>query len=332
MQYRKNSVLFLFAVLCHVAWAEKYDTCLDYWTVGMSGCKPETVSKTTVVSKILPPPVMIQQETEPPQVIIPKTSKLDTRIDKFMKSHGKPPREFVAFHLEPTLENALKWVRKYNDMLKRNVEITRAWMQAEAIYDKAEVQGQDVSGLVTEPSTPVPDFGIAMPKMPAIPGIPSFDEANLGKFDINGTIIAGLDIQKATEGLTSNNVGTKPFGSTTPLNDGHIGGVSDVMHIDYYFSVECPYCLRFELPFQEIIEELGNRVSVTCVDITPSGQRPENIRGKVNCDWRAAYLGELSEMGVKATPSLIISRGEGQPMERVSGYVEPTKLKSYLLK
>ncbi|MDD9911527.1 MAG: thioredoxin family protein [Alphaproteobacteria bacterium] len=315
------STIVLLAPLTLHAQAEKYLPCLNYWTVGMSGCNPEEVSKTAAVSQtnMLPPPVLetagqkevpqITQQAEPPT--------LDKKIDDFLESHGKPPREFVAFHLEPTLENALKWVYKYNNMLQRNVELTRAWMQAEAIYDRSVSRGEDASVLETTKSMAVPDFGVNIPNMP-----------NLNNLNVQALPPPPAEIKKQIENTSSNN----PFAATNSVRDGRIGGDSGVLEIDYYFSAECPYCQKFEPEFNQMLSGLDIPINVTCVDITPSGQHMSNILGKVDCTWRPAGQSEIQRMGIRTTPSLIIRRGEGRPLERISGYVESERLREHILK
>ena len=84
--------------------------------------------------------------------------------------------------------------------------------------------------------------------------------------------------------------------------------------------------------FKTVLAELGDRARVTCVDMTPSGQKAENITGTLNCDWRPLMPGEKDAYGISATPTLIVDRGQGGALERLSGYVDEEKLRNYLTK
>jgi thiol-disulfide isomerase/thioredoxin len=321
--------------------------CINYWTVGMSGCETPAVKKKAPPSQTavlpqqeLPPPVL----EEPPVIPIeeevpPQEMTLDQKIDDFLKDHGKPPREFVAFHLEPTLENALKWVYAYNQLQRRNIELTRAWTQAEQIYEQAQSEGQDMTVLAQAPLMAVPDFGIPVPSLP-LPGPvsppqvapymgPQQVTAATGGFGVQS--VAGLDLTTGGSKVQAAPASQQGLSRRRQVTDGRIGGSPDSIKVDYYFSAECPYCARFEPEFQQIVQEMGPQLDVTCVDVTPSGAAAENIFGKVDCAWRPAYPGELQRVGVRTTPSLIINRGPDRPLERVSGYVEGAKLKTYLL-
>lgn len=343
-------ILLLFLILSAPVQATgRDDPCINYWTVGMSGCQTPAVKKKTPLSQTvvmpqeLPPPVL----EEPPVIPIeedvaeeeeaPQEKTLDQKIDDFLENHGKPPREFVAFHLEPTLENALKWVYAYNQLQQRNIELTRAWTQAEQIYERAQGEGQDMTVLAAAPLMEVPDFGIPVPNLqlpgPSVPPQlvpypgPQQAAGTTGGFGVQQ--VAGLNI--TTPQATALTAGQRNLGRRQQITDGRIGGSLDTIKVDYYFSAECPYCAKFEPEFQQIVQEMGPRLDVTCVDVTPSGAAAENIFGKVDCAWRPAYPGELQRVGVRTTPSLIINRGPDRPLERVSGYVEGAKLKTYLL-
>ncbi|MFZ2619948.1 MAG: thioredoxin family protein [Alphaproteobacteria bacterium] len=353
------SLLVLLSGTAGLAYAaDKYTPCLDYFTVGPSGCgpvKPKKQSPTTAPEASLPPPVLEEAPTPAPS-LAPAPKTLDQKVDEFLENHGKPPREFVEFNLEPTLQNALKWVHAYNKMMDRNMQLTRAWTQAEKIYDQANSQGQDLTQTVESKyalpdvpdyGVPVPEFNFLQDKMKdalantprALPGgiapmgiqqaqpaIPQPTAASLGN-------ISGLDLGKAMQGIlpADQNPAAALTAARAPRPDGRIGANVGAIHIDYYFSAECEYCKKFEPEFKQLMTELGDKVEVTCVDATPSGQSIANINGKLDCAWRAVTPGEIQKMGIKATPSLMVSRGPGMPLERVSGYVEPEKLKNYLL-
>lgn len=138
----------------------KYAPCLSYYQVGDSGkCQPEVkkAKATKPVSKtasVLPPPEEVAEEAAP------EKRPLQERIKEYMADHGKPPKEYVAFYLEPTIENAIKWVHTYNEILERNKRITYAWGQAEKLYDTAVAQGADMSQFNNPEDGDVVDFGI----------------------------------------------------------------------------------------------------------------------------------------------------------------------------
>ncbi len=302
--------------------------CVDYYAVGPSPCDVNEVTETTPEPALLPPPVVetekehdtVAQQQQPAQ---PKPPPLEQRVDEFLENYEKPPREFVAFNLEPTMENALKWVKAYNDMLKRDEELTRAWMQAEVLYNQAEAEGIDLAAQLNYESRmpAVPDFGVPVDRgglnRRAAPNALQRTQPNLRRPQDNNFQVQTAALQR-------------PTAMRPPTASNNIGGGN--IEITYYFSAECPYCQRFEPGFQKLIEENPGRFDVTCVDLTPSGATQNNINGKVDCAWRPPQPGEVKQMGIKSTPSLIVNRGAGQPLERVSGFVPPDRLQTFLLR
>lgn len=331
MTKRLLGTFFLFASVASAAPLEK--PCVDYYAIGPSPCKvEEEEDKAAAASVTLPPPVLEEPKKDtapqPPQkAAAPEKPPLEKRIDEFMENYDKPPREFVAFNLEPTMENALRWVKAYNDMLNRNRELTRAWMQAEALYKQAESKGIDVaSALDYEPSMPeVPDLGIPVDAPGSPDSLPPGVQNPMQRFGPNQLQQQGNPFQVRTAAAQ------RPGALQSQRPTKNIGGGGEV-DITYYFSAECPYCQRFEPGFQEILERYPNRFNVTCVDLTPSGAAQKNINGKVDCAWRPAQPGETKQMGIKSTPSLIVNRGAGKPLERVSGFVQPDRLERFLLR
>lgn len=168
----KNLLPFLLCTLLLAAFLplaqaqEKKERCLSYWTVGMSGCGGET--KKAPEQK---PEQEEQAELIEPQQ--PEQKPLTERIEEFRQNYDKPPTEFIAFNLEPTLENALRWVQKYNDMIQRSRQLSSAWSQAQEVYKVYQSQGIELPPVdyVTE-MPPVPDYGL--PVNPAFAG--AFDE------------------------------------------------------------------------------------------------------------------------------------------------------------
>lgn len=332
----KGFVVFLF--LCIVAAPVLADnqTCLSYLQIGASSCD-QTPSKTIVEEGgILPAPTVEEEEVmqieRPPE---PKKATLDNRIDEFMDSYGKPPREFVAFNLEPTLENALVWAKKYKELTERNQKLTAAWGQARTILNDMEDEGLEVPGF--EPMAEIPDFGVGLPQ-----GFKSFaGDLPSQKNDFEG-IANNSNIRKGAPslGFSENSAITSRQDMSainTRQNDLYgesltppVKGNGGIVEVSYYFSAECPFCTRFEEGFKGLVQELEGEIKVTCVDMTPSQRTKANIHGKIDCSWRAAIPGEATALGVTSTPTLIINRNIGQGLEKVEGLVDIGKLKAFL--
>jgi thiol-disulfide isomerase/thioredoxin len=337
----KRFIVFL--LLCFVSapiWADN-QTCLSYLQVGASSCDQQVSG--TIVSEggILPAPTVAEEdvmEVERSPEPQPKEITLDDRIDEYMDSYGKPPREFVAFNLEPTLENALKWAKKYKDLTERNQKLTAAWGQAQTILSEMEGKGLEVSGY--EPMPEIPDYGVGVSggfaafadNLPSqqndYDGIAAKSNARQGAPSI------GFSENDSSLGITSRkdssavNTGKNDlYGeSLTPPPKEDKG----VVEVSYYFSAECPYCARFEESFKGLVQELDHQIKVTCVDMTPSKRTKANIHGKIDCSWRAAIPGEAKALGVMSTPTLIVDRKIGQGLEKVEGLVDMGKLKAFL--
>lgn len=323
--------------------------CLDYKTVGMSGCSgnplPVALEEEPEPEDIpqLPPQQVFMEPQQQATVTInaPRQKTLDERIDEFLENHGKPPREFVAFNLEPTLENAMKWVVKFNSMLERQKDITVAWMQARKIIEEAERTGQsDIIPVLDDGMMDVPDFGVSIGEdservLAALPD--STADLMRNTFNMDGmgqmpNVGGGPTSPNANQPFRNVDMRAVSTGSA-PLNSlrNSVGGGEGPIRVSYYFSADCAYCQKFEPEFQQVINDMEGRLDVTCVDMTPSGQRQANINGKVDCSWRPLMQGEMDAYGIKSTPSLIISRNDGGPLERVSGYVEAAQLRKHLL-
>ncbi|MFZ2587288.1 MAG: hypothetical protein WAZ18_04120 [Alphaproteobacteria bacterium] len=327
MRYAPTLALLMMAGTAHAAYEDAVQErpCLDYWAVGNTkGCaKPENKKK--------PPPVAsTPSPTAPPPVAAstPPSNTLDGKIDKFLADHGKPPREFVAFYLDPTPEHAVQWVAKYNELLQRGQDIAVAWTQAETLYNNAIKQGTPATALNPNPFPVVPDFGIPVPGF----NTPAFTQLISSTKPIVPAQLTGVPDTplgymaplppppEGEEGLL------KP---TLPTDAPYTG---KLLEVSYYFSAVCPYCKKFEPDFAEVIRQMGNGLSVTCVDVTPESAgippNPSNVHN-LPCTWREPEGDELTRLGVKQTPSLVINKGSNQPLELISGYVEPSKLISY---
>lgn len=163
------ATLLVTAVLPLAQAQDKKERCLSYWTVGMSGCGGEAKAKPEPQTS--PEEAqLIEPEQQPEQ---PQQKPLAERIEEFRQNYDKPPTEFIAFNLEPSLENALRWVQKYNDMIQRSRQLSSAWSQAQQVYKVYQQQGLELPPVdyVTE-MPPVPDYGL--PVNPAFAG--AFDE------------------------------------------------------------------------------------------------------------------------------------------------------------
>lgn len=347
----KHLALLLFMMFVSVpVWADN-QTCLSYTKVGDSSCDQE-VSKTTVdkggmlpaplapLEEVVDPNPVSKEEQKKPVVTPEKTKEeeLDERINEYMDSYGKPPREFVAFNLEPTLENALKWAKKYRELMERNRKLTAAWGQAQTILNEMEDKGLEVPGY--EPMADIPDYGVGVPSgfqgfADALPsqqtdyaGIAANSAARQGAPTIGFAEGDGNAISTNSNNDAVNKGSTTLIGgeSVTPAPKAGDG----VVEVSYYFSAVCPYCKKFEEGFKGLVQEMKGDVKVTCVDMTPSERTKANIHGKLDCSWRAAIPGEATALGVTSTPTLIIDRKMGHGLEKVEGLVDISKLKAFL--
>lgn len=319
------------------AWATYDDAvedrpCLDYWAVGNSkGCqkapvkKPKPEAKPVVASPTAPPPQPVAEDPSP---------TLNKKIDDFIANHGKPPREFVAFYLDPTPENAMKWVAKYNELLQRGNDIAVAWTQAEKLYDDAIKGGAPASAFNPTAMPPVPDFGVPLPgiNMPAFtqlisasnPVVPAAIPGLPAPAVRTGAVVPPPDVAVSSgNGLLRPEVDLKTTTSTKPLE------------VSYYFSSICPYCKKFEPGFASVVGELGANIRLTCVDVTPeiggATRDPHNLGNALPCTWRPVTDEEITRLNIRQTPSLVINKGDDQALEMVSGYVEPSKLRAYFI-
>lgn len=326
--------------------------CVDYWTAGPSNCKKPNPEAAEKPARPKSQAELIEPE-EPPQEEEmseeeKKEAKLKQDIEQFYNRHGKPPEEFVRFYMDPSPANAIAWVKKYNENLQRSRQLAAAWTQAQEIYDRFEEQGMELPPeLLPEHARenenalpPVQDLGVELP-----PGMEdafgsgqqapmqNHQEMSVGSLNMGG---ANFSVPVGDDGRIGGNLPPEAL-TIGPLSGGDgaaEGGTRDgdgPIQISYYFSAECPFCEKFEPGFREVLEDMGNRAEVTCVDMTPSGQDEANIRGKIDCEWRPLLEGEMQAMGVEATPTLIVDRGGDKPLERLSGFVDEGKLRRYLI-
>lgn len=310
-----------------------YQPCLDYWQVGVAGkCQPPAPKNKPAPAAAAVPPTPTVVAAPPPAPVSDSKSKLDADIDKFQEQYGKPPREFVAFYLNPTPENATKWVHTYQEILTRNTQLAIAWTQAETLYQNAVDHGTPASKFASSTLPPVPDYGVAVPGFTDNPSFypgrtpPTAQIAQAGIQGFGGQ--AAMPQMAALTNPTSIAAGLVTMPKNTDTK-------SDTIELRYYFSAECPYCQKFEPDFAGLLKEMGRKLSTTCIDVTPysgpgTGPNQSHVADRLDCAWRTLEPGEDDQFGVRQTPTLIIRRTPNGPFERINGYVAAASLKSYL--
>ena len=269
-----------------VVWAAE-EVCIDYYTVGESKCQPAAST-----------PIAMPEGGNGPQLAGPSSSKKTDPVEDYLANYGKPPREFVEFYLNPTAENAQKWVTTYQGILQRGQELSRAWGDAEELYKSG------ISPTVVSPklaAQPVQSQG-AVPVTEKL--APSSSVVSFGAF--------------------------APGSSS--VSDG-LGGVRMApIGVTYYYSQTCPYCTRLTPELSLLSKEMSSKLELTCVDVTPLGvsSRPDEgfITSKLPCKWRLPEQGEVESVGVRQTPTLMIQK-EGKSPMKLSGYVPLAQLRKY---
>ena len=311
--------------------------CLDYWAVGPSGCNGKQPAKEEkkAEKKKKPTEEVVEEETGEEEVAEEeemteeekKEAQLQQDIEKFYTRHGKPPEEFVRFYMDPSPQNALAWVKKYNESIQRSRQLAAAWTQAQQIYNDFDEKGMQLPPeLLPEYARnpehelpPVQDLGLELP--------PGLDDV-FGKKEAGQSAIPSDDTASAIGGLDGSR--TVELGENRSIGGAPAEEAEDLIKVSYYFSAQCPYCKKFETGLSRVIKEMGNKMQVTCVDMTPSGQNAENVHEGIKCQWRPLLPGEKDAMGVSATPTIIVDRGPDKPLERLSGFVEEGKLRDYV--
>lgn len=282
-----------------------YTPCVDYYALGESPCNAPAVPTPTII---------IQQNAASTQASTPLPPK--SEVDQYLENYGKPPREFVEFYLNPTPENAMKWVSTYNSLIQRGQALSRTWDQADKLYEAAQNQGVNPLALVSS-TAPAP---AAIPSA-TVPGVDNLT----------------LAAEKGAAQLATVNAG---FGA--PSKAVHIGAFASVpdsalpdapVHLTYYFSATCPYCAKMTPELANIFNDMKGKLTLTCVDVTPLSAtqrpRPENIAGKLPCAWRVPNEGEVESIPVQQTPTMIITRANAKPI-RLSGFIPTTTMMLYL--
>jgi hypothetical protein len=269
----------------------------------------------------------------PAAPVSPTKSKEDQAIDDFEAQYGKPPREFVAFYLNPTPENAMKWAHTYQVMLDRNTQLAIAWSQAEKLYQSQIAQGVPASRFTSSSLPPVPDLGVPIPGFTDNPAFyPGKAPPSAPILPAGLPAMGGQAVAPQLAGLSNPAAVAAGMGGSLNKNADYHGPID----IRYYFSAECPYCQKLQPDFAAFIKEMGEKVATTCIDVTPfsgpgTGPDKSNIAGKVDCTWRTLEPGEEEQFGVKETPTIIIRRTPNSAFERIDGYVPIDQLKSYII-
>lgn len=318
------------------------EDCLSYTQVGDSNCQgvdsrvPEIALPTPAEPEVRVP------EASAKNPAVEEKSEMDKKVDEFYETYGKPPREFVEFNLNPTLENALKWAKKSKELDDRNRQLTAAWGQAQVILKEMEAKGQEVPNYEALPD--VPDYGVPLEgPYAAYANKPASSQDDLQGIAVKSLVTNGAPTpgfaandQSFTGGLTGRNDSSVLRTGSTSLTDNGMRIVGDKpvpegeVEIFYYFSAECPYCKKFEEGFKVFAETFKDSVEVTCVDMSPSERKRDNIYGKIDCKWRAAVPGEAKAMGIQSTPTLLIDRGLGAGLEKVEGLVDMGRLHDFV--
>jgi len=285
-----------------VDWRAKYQPCIDYYAVGQTTCTPRA---STPVQAPAPRPGVGGANARPTVQVS------GSAVDKYLENYGKPPREFVEFYLNPTQDNALAWVKTYQSMLQRGETLAQAWNQAEQLYQQGSVASPaDAPRAVSSLA------GSAAQAQPPVAVVPQ-------------SSVAGLLLNN--NGKNAESIGA--FAASAGEGVAQIGGIAEPVQVSYYFSATCPFCARLTPELAEIKKIMKSELKLTCIDVTPLGAKtrpdPANILGKLECDWRVPQGEEVADQRIQQTPTLVIRRGGAAPL-RLSGYVPPVQLASYL--
>ena len=299
-------------------------TCISYTSEGISGCMDnnpyieEDEPKTTPLPQVLQQPETVTQPAQPQQ---PMKTEMDLKVEEFYNTYDKPPREFAEWTVDPTVENALRWARKYDEMMTRNKKMAEAWSAVQRIYKQTKEQGGDLPEL-SKPLPPIPEY-------PGLTPPPGSRPSGVAQKPDNPYSRTSDAISFARENIASN-------GSLTPISAFSNGGAGNItaqgpIEISYYFSNVCPFCKKFEPELRVAMSRFSSaEVELTCVDTSPKEQKEENIKGIIDCKWRPLLPGELEAFGVKSTPTLLISTDPNKPLVKREGVLVATELEMLL--
>ncbi len=286
-------------------------TCISYTSEGLSGCmdnKPAVEQEEPLVDTPQEEEMAAQE---------PQANEMDTKVQEFYDTYDKPPREFAEWTVDPTVENAVRWARKYDEMMTRNKKMAAAWSAAQKIYKQTKEQGGELPEL-TNPLPPIPDYpGLVPPKDP----FPAAQKST--------------PYSRTSDAISFERNKISASGSLTPIEafpaEKKSAGAQGPLQVSYYFSNVCPFCKKFEPELRLAMERLSRAdVNLTCVDTSPKERKEENIKGIVDCTWRPLLPGELEAFGVRSTPTLMISTGPDKPLIKREGVLVATEIEMLL--
>jgi hypothetical protein len=123
--------------------------CVDYFTLGGSRCRP-------------------QQPQAPAVPTLPVQPSATDPVQAFLDNHGKPPREFAEFYVNPTPENARRWAQAFQAQQAKAAALAAAWKQAESALKVAPAAPVSAPPQpLPAPTTPVP-LGATPPSPPPL--------------------------------------------------------------------------------------------------------------------------------------------------------------------
>ena len=293
--------------------------CLDYWTVGPSGCNGQQPA---------PPAAPVVRPTPPaPPVALPP-DPMEQKIQEFYDTYDKPPRAFVEFNLNPTPANALKWVQEYESILSRSSASADAWTTAQRWYEDYKKTGQlppDASAalsreeqaqlkqILSTPAAPVLPAALA-----AKPAAPAAAPAPVAR-PIPPTI---ANRQNVAESLNRGSRKAAPNNPTAVTASRPL--------LNYYFSAQCQFCKKFGPELASVVAPLAERVDFFCVDMTPGEKTAANKPDYLNCSYRPLNPGEAGMLGVRVTPTLLFDARDGRAPDLIPGYQPAAQLQAYL--
>lgn len=263
--------------------------CIDFYTIGESRCQPQ---KSQVSA------------SGAPQLLVPADeADKEKKVDEFLQNYGKPPREFVEFYMNPTPENAQKWVKAYQGILQKSQNLSRMWEDAETLYSQqGDAPAVRRSAPAANTLAPVQPAVVAPASPPRVQASPM---GNFGGLNL-------VAVPSASGGVLPQDRGVK---------------------LTYYFSQTCPYCARMTPELAVLTMNYKGKLEFTCVDITPNSNgvapSPDYLRDKLACQWRLPQQGELQQQSISMTPTLFIQRGQDAPV-KLSGYMSQEQLRAYL--
>lgn len=312
--------------------------CLDYWIKGPAACKDQAEEKKLVIKG-----GNVNLNIEKDEARIAYEKELNIQIDKFLADYGKPPREFVAFHIDPSLENAIRWVKKFNEQRERSRKIAVSWRQADKLFQEYSNTGQL--------SLP-PESGVTASQVEYLLKALEENPSELREVKGYGVDIKGewdktvLDkkysklnykdeayakaVDKLTQTGSSSAYSLEKLENKYKKADKEKSAKIEPLEISYYFSAKCPFCQKFKPELKDAIAKFGKKnIKLTCVDMTPGEKKPDNLTGGLDCKWRPLLAGEAKQFGIKRTPSLLVKRGGASGLELLENYHDTKTLVKY---